>query len=82
MIVRIDEDEAYPVYSFRESTADANTYGVPIDVDPAVIERWRKAAEEWEACQDDMAKADVHAHQRRMDRTERGARIMPTWPTQ
>jgi hypothetical protein len=54
--------------------------GHAIDVDPAIVMRWRQAESAWEDCQDEMYKAATHARDRRTDRTERGARIIPTWP--
>ena len=78
-LVWISEDEWYPVYS---SEVDTPLYhGHPtIEVEAATLARWQEAEKEFLACQDEMAKASEHARDRRMDKTERGERIIPTWP--
>ena len=52
--VRIDTDEYYPVFYICSAAA---TYGQVVTVDEARLEWWRRAADDWQEAQDDMARA-------------------------
>lgn len=54
MKVRIDKDERYPVFSVVKDDA---SFGETVDVDPAIVRRWRRAEKAFSAAQVEMAEA-------------------------
>lgn len=51
---RIEADERYPVFTFVDEWPHC---GVEVEVDAAILERWKLVYGAWEAVQDEMREA-------------------------